>query len=63
MRFIPLFRAGAWVLVAAGAWYLWLAARSARDGTIVWRPLAIMGVAALAVGTSLLIWFHRSGPR
>jgi hypothetical protein len=61
MRFVPLFRAGAWFLVAAGVWYLYLGARSARDGSAVWRPLAIMGVAVLAVGTSLLIWFRRAG--
>jgi hypothetical protein len=63
VRYLSLFRAGAWVLVAAGVWYLYLGARGARDGSAAWPHLAAMGVAALAVGTSLLISFRRPGRR
>jgi uncharacterized membrane protein YhhN len=59
-RFPRMFRVGAWLLVAAGIWYLYLGARGARDGSTVWPPLVIVGVAALAVGTSLLRWLQRA---
>ncbi len=59
-RFNRLFRLAAWLLVAAGIWYLYLGARGALDGSTVWAPLAIVGVAAVAVGTSLLRWFQRA---
>jgi len=55
-----MFRVGAWLLVAAGIWYLYLGARGARDGSAVWPPLVIVGVAAVAVGTSLLRWLQRA---
>lgn len=60
-RFNSLFRVGAWVLVVAGICYLYLGARGALGGSRVWAPLAIVGVAAVAVGTSLLRWFRRTG--
>ncbi len=59
-RFGRVFRFGAWLLVAAGVWYLYLGARGALDGSTVWAPLAIVGVAAVAVGTSLLRWLQRA---
>jgi hypothetical protein len=62
VRFPGLFRIGAWLLIAAGGWYLVLGARGANDGSTTWAPLAIVGAVALAVGTSLLLWFRRSGP-
>ena len=46
--------------IAAGIWYLYLGARGALDGSTVWAPLVIVGVAAVAVGTSLLRWFRRA---
>jgi uncharacterized membrane protein len=60
MRFDPLFRVGAWVLVAAGICYLYLAGRRALGGSAGWVPLVVVGVAAVAVGTSLLRWFRRA---
>ncbi|MGH7628919.1 MAG: hypothetical protein ACREOF_05940 [Gemmatimonadales bacterium] len=59
-HFNRLFRFAAWLLVAAGIWYLYLGARGALDGSTVWVPLAIVGVAAVAVGTSLLRWLQRA---
>jgi hypothetical protein len=61
LRFHRPFRLGAWLLIAAGVWYLYLGARGAHDGSTVWVPLAIVGVAAIAVGSSLLRWFRRAG--
>ncbi len=60
-RFDRLFRGGAWVLVGAGISYLYLGARGAIDGSTVWAPLAVLGVAAVAVGIALLRWFQRGG--
>ena len=60
LRFHPLFRAGAWVLIVAGICYLYLGARA--GGMAAVRPsLVIVGVAAIAVGTALLRWFRRAG--
>ncbi|MGH7517314.1 MAG: hypothetical protein ACREOC_07575 [Gemmatimonadales bacterium] len=59
-RFNRLFRISAWLLIAAGAWYLYLGARGALDGSMVWAPLTVVGVAAVAVGTSLLRWLQRA---
>lgn len=56
LQFSRLFRIGAWVLVAAGVCYLYLGARSAIGGVTAWVPLVVIGVAAVAVGTSLLRW-------
>ena len=57
-QFSRLFRIGAWVLVAAGVCYLYLGARSAIGGAPAWVPLVVVGVAAMAVGTSLLRWIR-----
>lgn len=59
-RFNPLFRVGAWALIVAGLWYLYLGTRGMRDGSTAWPSLVMVGVAAVAVGTSLLRWFRRA---
>jgi hypothetical protein len=59
-QFNRAFRIGAWVLVAAGICYLYLGGRRALAGEIGWTPLVVVGVAAVAVGTSLLRWFRRA---
>jgi hypothetical protein len=59
-HFNRLFRVAAWLLVVGGIWYLYLGARGALDGSRPWMPLVVVGVAALAVGTSLLRWFLRA---
>jgi hypothetical protein len=59
-RFNRLFRIGAWLLVAAGIGYLYVGVRRVLMGATPWAPLVIVGVAAVAVGTSLLRWFQRA---
>jgi hypothetical protein len=59
-RFPRLFRIVAWLLLAAGVCYLYLGARRALVGDTLWAPFVIVGVAAVAVGTSLLRWFQRA---
>ena len=55
----PLFRAGAWILILAGFWYLYLGAREAAAAAV--QPAyVVVGVAAIAVGTALLRWIRRS---
>ncbi|HEU5169257.1 MAG TPA: hypothetical protein VFU46_01895 [Gemmatimonadales bacterium] len=61
-RFGPAFRAGGWILTAAGFWYVLLAVRNLRDGMPVSWPLLVLGVAAIVVGTALLRWIRRAGP-
>ena len=57
----PLFRAGAWVLIIAGVWYLYLGFGAPRDGVATARiALVVVGVAAIAVGTALLRWIGRA---
>jgi hypothetical protein len=60
LRYRGPFRILAWLLVAAGGWYLYLGARGARDGSTVWPPLAILGTALVAVGSSLVRWTRRT---
>jgi hypothetical protein len=53
LHFHPLFRAGAWILILAGFWYLYLGAREAAAAAV--QPAyVVVGVAAIAVGTALL---------
>jgi hypothetical protein len=60
LHFHPVFRAGAWILIVAGFWYLYLGAREATVAAV--RPAyAVVGVAAIVVGTALLRWIRRSG--
>lgn len=54
------FRAVGWLFCVGGLVYLYLGGRGLMDGSAVSRPMLILGLIAIVVGTALLRWARRN---